>query len=184
LSLANLKWAFTTLNGGVTSYQPLVCTFFWLLTTSAYVRYVRRGGARNYALVLVLYAAALLSKPIAVSLPFTLLLLDFWPLGRYGALGGVPGRDMPLLTELEPGPVGRGGYKDAAPSGASQRRVASWGTDRLLLEKAPLLVLCGLACWITVMAQVGWPLRWIEAQFGVRREHGPCYTARASGHCH
>ena len=249
LSLANLKWAFTTLNGGVTSYQPLVwlshqldcqvfglkaraqhltnvwfhavnvvllftildnptarpwrsamvaalfalhplhvgtvawvaerktlvCTFFWLLTTLAYLRYVRRGGARNYALVLVLYAAALLSKPIAVSLPFTLLLLDFWPLRRYERLGGVEGRNMPLPTELERDPAGRGGYKDAAPAGAFQAEAEpgragprapggnSKGTfesysgavsaGRLLLEKAPLFVLAGLACWITLLAQ-------------------------------
>ncbi|HEV2393282.1 MAG TPA: tetratricopeptide repeat protein, partial [Verrucomicrobiae bacterium] len=156
LSFKNLVWAFTTLNGDATSYQPLtwlthqldcqlfglragpqhltslwlhiansvllftlldtltnkpwrsaivaalfalhplhietvawiserktlVCVFFWLLTTQAYVRYTRVGGRWNYMLVLALYAAALLSKPIAVSLPITLFLLDYWPLNR------------------------------------------------------------------------------------------------------
>lgn len=206
LTLENLKWAFTTLNGGVTSYQPLVwlshqldcqlfglnsgahhltnlwfhvantallftllakltgkpwrsaivtalfalhplhvgtvawvaerktlvCTFCWLLTTFAYLRYVRRRTLGNYALMALLYAAALLAKPIAVSLPFTLLLLDFWPLKRY--------------QPLKRGALGATEAESELGGGARSLRA-------LLLEKVPLFLLTGFACLVTVVAQ-------------------------------
>lgn len=210
LTLANLKWAFTTLSGDATSYQPLVwlthqldcelfglragpqhltnlwlhvantvllftvldkltgkpwrsavvaalfalhplhvqtvawiserkslvCTLFWLLTTLAYMRYVRRGGSRNYLLVLLLFAAALLSKPIAVSLPITLLLLDFWPLAR--------------LPQIATGETGAPIVLPERPLNFADLRRRF---ESLLLEKAPLFVLSGLACGVTVVAQ-------------------------------
>ena len=64
----------------VSERKDVLCTFFWLLTLWAYVAYVRRPGWRAYTLLLVAYIAALLSKPMAVTLPFVLLLLDVWPL--------------------------------------------------------------------------------------------------------
>ncbi len=56
---------------------------FFMLTLWAYARYTRRPGSKGrYALVAVLFALGLLSKPMLVTVPFVLLLLDFWPLGR------------------------------------------------------------------------------------------------------
>jgi Flp pilus assembly protein TadD len=55
---------------------------FFLLTLLAYAGYVRRPGALRYGLVLVFYAAALMSKSMVVTLPFLLPLLDIWPLNR------------------------------------------------------------------------------------------------------
>ncbi len=66
----------------VAERKGLVCTFFWLLTSWAYIGYARRPGFLRYLLVFILCAASLMSKPFAVTLPFTLLLLDFWPLQR------------------------------------------------------------------------------------------------------
>jgi hypothetical protein len=68
--------------------KDVLCAFFWLLALMAYVRYVGNSKLKTknsklfYALALLCCAAALLSKPMAVTLPFTLLLLDCWPLGR------------------------------------------------------------------------------------------------------
>lgn len=79
--------------------KDVLSTFFWLLTLMAYARYVTcdkwrvtsgeatpspvtRHPALFYALALLCTAAALLSKPMAVTLPFTLLLVDLWPLNR------------------------------------------------------------------------------------------------------
>ncbi len=62
--------------------KDVLSACFWFLTTLAYVRYVRKPGLRRYGLIVLLYALGLMSKPMLVTLPFTLLLLDFWPLGR------------------------------------------------------------------------------------------------------
>ena len=62
--------------------KDVVSTLFWILTIGAYARYARQASARPYALVLMLFTAGLLAKPMLVTLPFVLLLLDYWPLGR------------------------------------------------------------------------------------------------------
>jgi tetratricopeptide (TPR) repeat protein len=55
---------------------------FWMLTWLAYLRWVERPSAPRYGLALALFALGLLSKPMIVTLPFVLLLLDYWPLRR------------------------------------------------------------------------------------------------------
>jgi Tfp pilus assembly protein PilF len=66
----------------ISERKDVLSTLFWLLTTAAYVRYVQRPGAARYLTVFVLLTLGLLAKPALVTLPFTLLLLDFWPLAR------------------------------------------------------------------------------------------------------
>jgi Tfp pilus assembly protein PilF len=63
--------------------KDLLSTFFWLLAMLAYHWYVRRPGIRRYLLVAFAFACGLMSKPMVVTLPLVLLLLDFWPLGRF-----------------------------------------------------------------------------------------------------
>jgi tetratricopeptide (TPR) repeat protein len=62
--------------------KDVLSALFWLLTMAAYLRHVRRPGMRRYLLALGLFAVGLTAKPMLVTLPFTLLLLDWWPLGR------------------------------------------------------------------------------------------------------
>jgi tetratricopeptide (TPR) repeat protein len=62
--------------------KDVLSTLFWMLTIWAYVRYVSQPRAGRYLTVVVLYALGLMSKPMLVTLPFTLLLLDVWPLRR------------------------------------------------------------------------------------------------------
>jgi hypothetical protein len=69
----------------VTERKDVLSTFFWLLTTAAYVRYTRKPGWRRAVVVLLPYVLGLLSKPMLITLPFTLLLLDYWPLRRFAA---------------------------------------------------------------------------------------------------
>ena len=68
----------------VSERKNVLSTFFLLLTLWAYVRYVDKKNARNYLLVILFLALGLMSKPMLVTLPFVLLLLDFWPLKRFG----------------------------------------------------------------------------------------------------
>ena len=66
----------------VAERKDVLSTAFWLLTTLAYVSYTRKPSVGQYVLVAVLYALGLMSKPMLVTLPCTLLLLDVWPLRR------------------------------------------------------------------------------------------------------
>jgi protein O-mannosyl-transferase len=62
--------------------KDVLSTLFWLLTTGAWLAYVKSKKASLYALMLALFALGLMAKPMLVTVPFTLLLLDFWPLRR------------------------------------------------------------------------------------------------------
>ncbi|MBN1795935.1 MAG: tetratricopeptide repeat protein [Sedimentisphaerales bacterium] len=66
----------------VSERKDVLSTFFWLLTMAAYLMYVRRPGAVRYILVVSCFALGLMSKPMVITLPLVLLLLDYWPLGR------------------------------------------------------------------------------------------------------
>lgn len=67
----------------VTERKNVLCAVFWMLTLHMYARHAERPGAIRFLAVLATFALALLSKPLAVTLPFALLLLDFWPLQRH-----------------------------------------------------------------------------------------------------
>jgi tetratricopeptide (TPR) repeat protein len=66
--------------------KDVLSTFFWLLAMFAYLEWVRYRGALRYALVIASFVLGLLAKPMVVTLPFALLLVDAWPLGRFGGL--------------------------------------------------------------------------------------------------
>ncbi|MDP2325384.1 MAG: tetratricopeptide repeat protein [Gammaproteobacteria bacterium] len=69
----------------VAERKDVLAGFFFMLVLLAYERYSRRGGVWRYLCVLALLALGLAAKPMLVTLPFVLLLLDFWPLGRMSA---------------------------------------------------------------------------------------------------
>lgn len=71
----------------VSERKDLICAFFWNLALLAYAGYVRTPSWGRYLAVFGGMAAALLAKPMAMSLPAILLALDFWPLGRYPGVG-------------------------------------------------------------------------------------------------
>ncbi|HWR98316.1 MAG TPA: tetratricopeptide repeat protein [Candidatus Methanoperedens sp.] len=106
----------------VTERKDVLFAFFGLLALGAYLRYARRPGAGSQAALLALLALSLLSKPMLVTLPVLLLLLDFWPLGRFGS--------------------------GARPPGAGGARTLA----RLALEKVPVLVLAAAISVVTVIA--------------------------------
>jgi protein O-mannosyl-transferase len=74
----------------VAERKDLLCAFFVLLTLLVYQHYVCKKSRSSYALALLLFACALLAKPMAVTLPFLLLLLDYWPLARTERQGTNP----------------------------------------------------------------------------------------------
>ncbi|MCX5849423.1 MAG: tetratricopeptide repeat protein [Deltaproteobacteria bacterium] len=63
--------------------KDVLSAFFWILTLCLYVYYTEKQAIRRYLLVLFFFTCALLSKPMVVTLPVIMILLDYWPLGRF-----------------------------------------------------------------------------------------------------
>ena len=82
----------------VSERKDVLSALFCFLTVLAYVRYVERPLLRRYLPVLLAFALGLMSKPMLVTLPVLLLLLDYWPLQRYGRGSGL----RKLLWEKTP----------------------------------------------------------------------------------
>jgi tetratricopeptide (TPR) repeat protein len=100
---------------------------FWLLTTAAYIRYARKPGFGRYMLLLFVFGLCIMTKPVVVTLPFALLLLDYWPFERI-----------------------RWGQKDkTAVRTTSNQKSAGW----LIAEKIPLLAMSAILAVITLIAQ-------------------------------
>jgi tetratricopeptide (TPR) repeat protein len=114
----------------VSERKDVLSTLFWMLTLAAYGSYVRRPGVGRYLLVVLALGLGLLAKPMLVTLPCVLLLLDWWPLDRW-----------------RPGP-------EPAPAVRPDSRVPAASWQRLLLEKVPLFVLVLAACVVTFLAQL------------------------------
>jgi len=73
----------------VTERKDVLSTFFWMATLIAYGGYVRRPGLGCYLWTLTLFCLGMMAKPMLVTLPFVLLLLDYWPLQRFDTGGGL-----------------------------------------------------------------------------------------------
>ena len=87
----------------ISERKDVLSTLMWLVTTWAYVSFVRRPTAGRYAAVGLSLAVGLMAKPMLVTLPLTLLLLDYWPLGRFPASAvDAPRAIVHLLAEKAP----------------------------------------------------------------------------------
>ncbi len=84
----------------VSERKDVLSAFFWFLTLLAYLRYVRAPSVGRYAVVAIGLVLGLAAKPMVVTLPFTLLLLDYWPLGRFGAAAPRPTAWRPVREKL------------------------------------------------------------------------------------
>ncbi len=116
----------------VSERKDVLSTFFWFAAMGAYLRYVREPGLARYGLVAFLFVLGLLSKPMVVTLPFVLMLLDLWPLNRY---------------------VDTRTFMDRHWPARSQATVPVF--FRLFTEKIPLMMLSAASAVITLLAQKG-----------------------------
>jgi protein O-mannosyl-transferase len=125
----------------VSERKDLLSGLFFMLTLGAYLHYVRHPFSwGRYLLVIATFALGLMAKPMLVTLPFVLLLLDYWPLRRFsvgwgGSCTATPGATVQLSPQQE-------------PLAASQ---ATWRP--LIVEKLPLLLLSAVSCMVTSLAQ-------------------------------
>ena len=81
----------------VAERKDVLSALFWFLTMWAYARYTESPSPKRYLAVTALFALGLMSKPTLVTLPFVLLLIDYWPLGRW-----VRGERLRLIREKLP----------------------------------------------------------------------------------
>jgi hypothetical protein len=120
----------------VAERKDVLSTFFGMLTLVAYARYAQRPTLARYLLVFFALALGLAAKPMLVTWPCILLLLDYWPLRRWPAQSPAAG-----------------GLPEARPPGVPTPRFAPASPGRLLAEKIPLFGLAAASALITLLAQ-------------------------------
>jgi protein O-mannosyl-transferase len=109
----------------VSERKDVLSTFFMLLSLIAYISYAKKQGGAKYLLAFLLFVLALMSKPMVVTFPFLLMLLDYWPLGRFNG--------DPLNNYRNP-----------------ENRKHLW---RLIREKIPFLLMSIIISIVTYIAQ-------------------------------
>ena len=153
----------------VAERKDVLSTFFGLLTLMAYVRYaqgvnsdmrqvtrtssiqsrVMRHASRYYWLALLLFALALMAKPMLVTLPFVFLLLDYWPLRRVTGDGWRVTGDKKSVGK-------RSTFNSSAFAfgyGATAPKRSEGGQLSTILEKWPFFALAAASCVVTFIAQ-------------------------------
>jgi len=112
----------------VSERKDVLSAVFFLLMLNAYVRYARAPSITRYLLVAVLFTAGLMSKPMLVTAPVILLLLDYWPLRRFKQYSSTTGKVLNSGKQLRT-------------------------KQQLFLEKIPLLLLSAGSCFVTFVLQ-------------------------------
>jgi tetratricopeptide (TPR) repeat protein len=107
--------------------KDVLCTLFGLLTVAAYLRYVKKHDTVSYLLMLLAFTLGLMAKPMLVTLPFVLLLLDYWPLERFKEKEDI-NSNQPIINP----------------------------NRQLVLEKLPLFILSATSSIITYSVQQSW----------------------------
>ena len=114
----------------VSERKDVLSAVFFFLMLDAYVRYARAASITRYLVVTALFVAGLMSKPMLVTAPIVLLLLDYWPLRRFEQISSTRGEAKILQSD-------------------NQRRIIR----RLFLEKIPLLIFSAGAGIVTFVLQ-------------------------------
>jgi tetratricopeptide (TPR) repeat protein len=132
----------------ISERKDVLSGVFFVLTLLAYFRYTRKPGVGRYLTMSFLFACGLMSKPMLVTLPIVLLLLDYWPLERFGKLSAkkLIAEKIPLLV-LSIG------------SAVATLIVQSGGVGLVPLEVLPLSwrITNALAAYLVYIWQMIWP---------------------------
>ena len=139
--------------------KDVLCALFWMLTLWAYLNYAVKRGVGRYSLVLLLFALGLMAKPMLVTLPFVLLLLDWWPLNRLRLNPGGFSRSATVPVASVGVPPTEFVTHVANDSGLNAATEAKTGPARaelfvsLIVEKIPFFLLAVACCVLTIVAQ-------------------------------
>ena len=135
----------------VAARKNVLSTFFWMMVLIAYLRYVRNSDLAHYFILLFAFFCSLMAKPMLVTLPCVLLILDYWPLNRLA---------------------------DRRGDGACENgHFSMFKTDRnvgglqLMLEKIPLLMLSGLLVFVTLFSFKDGTISLVKVPLALRFEN-------------
>jgi tetratricopeptide (TPR) repeat protein len=116
----------------VSERKDVLSTFFGMLMILAYFRYIKVSCLKNYLLVIIFLSLGLMAKPMLVTFPFVLLLLDYWPLERFQF---------------------KKNKNDDLSQSAKTIYYGGNGLKRLIIEKIPLFIPVLISCILTFLAQ-------------------------------
>jgi protein O-mannosyl-transferase len=140
--------------------KDVLSAFFWMLTLCLYVYYTEKPVIKRYLLVLFCFACALMSKPMVITLPIVMILLDYWPLGRLQSQEILTTTDIALVAAKK-GKKKNKSEKEALKKNISPPRVQKLSEPRIagivplwqLREKTPFFILSAIFVIITLLAQ-------------------------------
>src|SRR5438477_6100487 len=125
-----------------------------MVTLHAYFHYTRSPSIRRYLIVAIVFALGLMSKPMLVTLPFVLLLLDYWPLGRFDAHRSNTGRQV-LQLIMEKIPLITLSAVSSLITFLAQRGAIGW-TEQLPLSER---ISNAFVAYVVYIRQMFWPER-------------------------
>jgi protein O-mannosyl-transferase len=140
--------------------KDVLSAFFWMLTLCLYVYYTEKPVIRRYWLVLFCFACALMSKPMVVTLPVVMILLDYWPLDRLQSR-----KIVTTMPEVIPVFTNKGKKKNKSEKEALKKNISPTHEKKLsepkiagiiplwqLKEKLPFFILSAVTVFITLYA--------------------------------
>ena len=132
--------------------KDVLSAFFFMLTLLAYFHFTRAPSIGRYLTVALVVALGLMSKPMLVTLPFVLLLLDYWPLGRFETHRSNTGR-RPLQLVLEKTPLIALSAVSSIVTFLAQRGAIGW-TEQLPVSAR---ISNALVAYVIYIRQMFWP---------------------------
>lgn len=137
--------------------KNILSTFFWLLTMVAYFYYARTQRMSFYILAIFVYILGLLSKPMLITLPFVLLLMDYWPLNR---------------IRIDARPTGKGWKESVIDPLLEQKELLK----KLVSEKVPFFLLACVNAYVAMLSLERNPITEVSTKFvpmALRLENAP-----------
>jgi Flp pilus assembly protein TadD len=128
----------------VSERKDVLSTFFGLVALAAYLRYCERPGLLRYLLTTLAFALSLMAKPMLVTLPVVLLLLDYWPLGHVRSFSPEPSAPANVYGLNLPTVAAGSGLNESNPPVT---------IAKLVVEKVPWLILALASSLMTLRAQ-------------------------------
>jgi len=132
--------------------KDVLSAVFFMLTLLAYLHYTRAPSIGRYLIVAFVIALGLMSKPMLVTLPFVLLLLDFWPLGRFEARKSNTGRQL-LRLILEKIPLIALSVVSSIVTFLAQRGAIGWTEELPVWER----ISNAFVAYVIYIRQMFWP---------------------------
>ncbi len=126
----------------ISERKDVLSAFFWMLTLCLYVYYTEKPAIKRYLAVLVCFVCALMSKPMVVTLPIIMILLDYWPLKRFESR-----KTANNLKDVMPASTNKGSQKTNSKNEAHRGNISPSNKQRLSKTGITAIRHGGLQLW-------------------------------------